>query len=149
MDRLWFETCWSTFKYFIIIILIISSWYIIVHKLDNKIFICRDMFENVFKHSINHTINKQQPSTQHSRSLVNCTGSPHPPSGSSAVVGTTEWTDTNCSWKRYCTFPGIRKTGRVSQFKIVYIYSQSPHIYRRTKYFCAGGPEISSTGPGY
>ena len=38
MDPLWSETYWSTFKYFII--LIVSTFYIIVHKLDNKIFIC-------------------------------------------------------------------------------------------------------------
>ena len=37
MDSLWSDTCWSTFKYFII--LNISTYYIIVHKLDNKIFI--------------------------------------------------------------------------------------------------------------
>jgi len=32
--------CWSTFKYFII--LIVYTYYIIVHKLDNKIFIVRE-----------------------------------------------------------------------------------------------------------
>jgi len=37
MDPLWSETCWSTFKYYII--LIVSAYYIIAHKLDNKIFI--------------------------------------------------------------------------------------------------------------
>ena len=68
MDRLWSEECWSTFKYFIIITLIVSTCYIIAHKPDNKIFICRDMFEKVFKHSI----------------IV------PPPPGSSAVVRTSE-----------------------------------------------------------
>ena len=38
MDPLWSETCWSTFKYFTILIL--STCYKIVRKLDNKIFIC-------------------------------------------------------------------------------------------------------------
>jgi len=38
MDPLWSETCWSTFKYFII--LIVSTNYIIVYKLDNNVFIC-------------------------------------------------------------------------------------------------------------
>jgi len=33
MDPLWSETCWSAFKYFII--LIVSTIYVIVHKLDN------------------------------------------------------------------------------------------------------------------
>jgi len=32
------QTCWSTFKHFII--LIVSTCYIIVRNLDNKIFIC-------------------------------------------------------------------------------------------------------------
>jgi len=36
MDPLWSETWWSTFKYFII--LIISTNYIFVHLLDNKVF---------------------------------------------------------------------------------------------------------------
>jgi len=36
MDPLWSETCWSTFKYFVI--LIVPTYYIIVHKLDNNIF---------------------------------------------------------------------------------------------------------------
>ena len=66
---------------------------------------CRNMCENVFKHSIKHTINKQQ-NMQHSRFLVNYTVS-HYPTGSSAVVRTSEWTGTNCSWKRNCTFPGF------------------------------------------
>jgi len=38
MDSLRSETCWSTFKYFII--LIVSTNYIFVHKLYNKVFIC-------------------------------------------------------------------------------------------------------------
>ena len=38
MDPLWSETHWSTFKYFII--LIISTNYIFVHLLDNKVFDC-------------------------------------------------------------------------------------------------------------
>ena len=38
MDTLWFETCSSTFKYFII--LIVSTNYIFVHLLDNKVFNC-------------------------------------------------------------------------------------------------------------
>ena len=36
MDPLRSETCWSTFKYFII--LIISTNYILVHLLDNEVF---------------------------------------------------------------------------------------------------------------
>jgi len=38
IDPVWSETYWSIFKYFIN--LIVSTFYIIVHKLDNKIFIC-------------------------------------------------------------------------------------------------------------
>jgi len=38
MDPLWSETCWSTLKYFIISI--ISTNYIFVHLLDNKVFNC-------------------------------------------------------------------------------------------------------------
>ena len=38
MDPLWSETCWCTFKYFIISI--ISTNYIFVHLLDNKVFNC-------------------------------------------------------------------------------------------------------------
>jgi len=37
MDPLWSETCWSTFKYFII--LIIPTKYIFVHLLDNKVIV--------------------------------------------------------------------------------------------------------------
>ena len=37
MDPLWSDTCWSNFKYFIII-LIVSTNYIFVHLLDNKVF---------------------------------------------------------------------------------------------------------------
>jgi len=37
MDPLWSETCWDNFKYFIII-LIVSTNYIFVHLLDNKLF---------------------------------------------------------------------------------------------------------------
>jgi len=37
MDPLWSETCWSNFKY-LIIILIVSTNYIFVHLLDNKVF---------------------------------------------------------------------------------------------------------------
>ena len=36
MDPLWSKTCWSTFKYFII--LIVSTNCILVHQLDNKVF---------------------------------------------------------------------------------------------------------------
>ena len=38
MDPLLSETCWNTFKYFII--LMISMNYIFVHLLDNKVFNC-------------------------------------------------------------------------------------------------------------
>ena len=38
MDPLWSETCWNTFKYFII--LIVYIYYIFVHWLDNKLFNC-------------------------------------------------------------------------------------------------------------
>jgi len=38
MDPLWSEIRWSTFKYFII--LIGSTYYILVHQLDNKVFQC-------------------------------------------------------------------------------------------------------------
>jgi len=34
MDPLWSETCWNTFKYFVILILYMC--YLIVHMLDNK-----------------------------------------------------------------------------------------------------------------
>ena len=37
MDLLSSETCWSNFKYFIII-LIVSTSYIFVYLLDNKVF---------------------------------------------------------------------------------------------------------------
>ena len=42
MDPLWSETCWSNFKYFkyFIIIIIVSTNYIFVHLLDNKVFWC-------------------------------------------------------------------------------------------------------------
>jgi len=42
IDPLWSETCWSTFKYFIILIL--STNYIFVQKLDNEVFIPSGMF---------------------------------------------------------------------------------------------------------
>ena len=45
MDPLCPETCWSNFKY-IIIILIISTNYIFVHLLDNKVF-CH-FYVNIF-----------------------------------------------------------------------------------------------------
>jgi len=43
MDPLWSETCWSTFKYFII--LIVSTNYMLVHQLDNTVFEGLKMFE--------------------------------------------------------------------------------------------------------
>jgi len=38
MDPLWSETCWSNFKY-LIIILIVSTYYIFVHLLDNEVLV--------------------------------------------------------------------------------------------------------------
>ena len=45
MDPLWSETWWSTFKYFII--LIVSTCYLIVHKLDNEIFIAYYVIKSI------------------------------------------------------------------------------------------------------
>ena len=50
MDPLWSETCWSNFKYFkyFIIILIVSTNYIFVHLLDNKVFYSNTEYETRF-----------------------------------------------------------------------------------------------------